>query len=235
MREHMPTLVFEDGSRAVPVDFRRCRDTEMRRRPRRRPRPPHRRRPAGHRLRPRRRLPGGAGGRRSGGARLLRRAGGEPLHPVLDLLRRLGDPARRSDRRRRGANTATTGSRSRSASAPTATSTSAPPPTTATTRRSRTSPTGPSDAGIGPLQRPRRRGRRPAAQRLGPRDRLLLVSGGSHAGNAVAIPAVDRLTPGQSRPPHPARADSRRIRRPFAISPPWLKRVWLDPEAEDTE
>ena len=27
VREHMPTLAFEDGSRAVPVDFRRCRST----------------------------------------------------------------------------------------------------------------------------------------------------------------------------------------------------------------
>jgi hypothetical protein len=27
VRRHMPTLVFEQGSRAVPVDFRRCRDT----------------------------------------------------------------------------------------------------------------------------------------------------------------------------------------------------------------
>jgi len=28
VREHMPSLVFEQGSRAVPVDFRRCRSTE---------------------------------------------------------------------------------------------------------------------------------------------------------------------------------------------------------------
>src|SRR3954451_1843782 len=27
VRQHMPTLAFEDGSRAVPVDFRRCRGT----------------------------------------------------------------------------------------------------------------------------------------------------------------------------------------------------------------
>ena len=27
VREHMPTLAFEQGSRAVPVDFRRCRST----------------------------------------------------------------------------------------------------------------------------------------------------------------------------------------------------------------
>ncbi len=28
VRRHMPTLVFEAGSRAVPVDFRRCRSSE---------------------------------------------------------------------------------------------------------------------------------------------------------------------------------------------------------------
>ncbi|HEY0278631.1 MAG TPA: hypothetical protein VGC32_10220 [Solirubrobacterales bacterium] len=28
VREHMPTIGFEDGSRAVPVDYRRCRETE---------------------------------------------------------------------------------------------------------------------------------------------------------------------------------------------------------------
>src|SRR3954447_19030195 len=28
VRQHMPTLVFEQGSRAVPVDFRRCRRSE---------------------------------------------------------------------------------------------------------------------------------------------------------------------------------------------------------------
>src|ERR1700710_839334 len=27
VREHMPSLIFERGSRAVPVDFRRCRST----------------------------------------------------------------------------------------------------------------------------------------------------------------------------------------------------------------
>jgi hypothetical protein len=28
VREHMPMLAFEEGSRAVPVDFRRCRSAE---------------------------------------------------------------------------------------------------------------------------------------------------------------------------------------------------------------
>ena len=65
--------------------------------------PPHRRGPAGHRLRPRRRLPAGCGGGvRSRGRRLLGPARRQPLPPVLDLLRGLGDPARRPDRRRGG-------------------------------------------------------------------------------------------------------------------------------------
>ena len=32
VRRHMPTLAFEEGSRAVPVDFRRCREHRLRRR-----------------------------------------------------------------------------------------------------------------------------------------------------------------------------------------------------------
>jgi hypothetical protein len=28
VRRHMPTILFEQGSRAVPIDFRRCRSTE---------------------------------------------------------------------------------------------------------------------------------------------------------------------------------------------------------------
>ena len=28
VREHMPTIAFEAGSRALPVDFRRCRNTD---------------------------------------------------------------------------------------------------------------------------------------------------------------------------------------------------------------
>ena len=100
----MPTIAFEDGSRAVPVDFRRCRSTELWRRLASRawstaPTADLR----GHRLRPRRRLPAGCRrALRSGGRRLLGRPGRQPLPPVLDLLRRLRDPARRPDRRRAG-------------------------------------------------------------------------------------------------------------------------------------
>lgn len=113
-----------------------------------------------------------------------------------------------------------------------------------------------SDAGLGPL--------RELAEALGAREpggwgpetRLLLVSGGSHAGNARGLVHIDRVTPGRrvhlvplepiaatrstasaatpnasAGRPFAAAADAYR----FAISPPWRKRVWLDPEAVGTD
>jgi hypothetical protein len=93
-----------------------------------------------------------------------------------------------------------------------------------------------SDAGIGPL--------RDLAEALGARDRngwgpethVLLVSGGSHAGNADGLPDIDRLTPSSGVhliPLEPIAALGGRYR--FAISPPWRKHVWRDPEAEGTD
>jgi hypothetical protein len=64
---------------------------------------------------------------------------------------------------------------------------------------------------------------------------VLLVSGGSHAGNATGLSHIDRLTP-RNRvhliplEPIAAATDAR-----FAVSPPWRKQVWRDPEAEGTE
>jgi hypothetical protein len=68
----------------------------------------------------------------------------------------------------------------------------------------------------------------------GPETRLLLVSGGSHAGNAAGEGRTERFTPG--RRVHlvalePVAAESSAT---FAVTPPWRKRVWLDPEAEGT-
>jgi hypothetical protein len=93
-----------------------------------------------------------------------------------------------------------------------------------------------SDAGVDPL--------RDAAELLGARPRngwgpethLLIVSGGSHAGNANGYLNVDRLAPGRRVhlvPLEPIAAASGGLYR-FAISPPWRKRVWRDPEAGDT-
>jgi hypothetical protein len=69
----------------------------------------------------------------------------------------------------------------------------------------------------------------------GAETHLLIVSGGSHAGNAAGIPRIERLTPRnrvQLIPLEPiaAATDAR-----FAINPPWRKQVWFDPEAEGTD
>jgi hypothetical protein len=71
----------------------------------------------------------------------------------------------------------------------------------------------------------------------GPETRLLLVSGGSHAGNAAGfLGNVDRIVPGRRvhlvplEPIAAAEGDAYR----FVVSPPWRKRVWRDPEATGT-
>lgn len=91
-----------------------------------------------------------------------------------------------------------------------------------------------SDAGIDPLK--------DFAELLGsrnpdgwgPETHFLLVSGGSHAGNAVGLPSIDHFTPGRRVhliPMEPVAATSSAH---FAISPPWRKKVWRDPEYEGT-
>ncbi len=92
-----------------------------------------------------------------------------------------------------------------------------------------------SDAGLGPLK--------DAAEALGARERggwgpethLLLVSGGSHAGNAAGIPHVDRFTPGRRVHLVPLEPVAAADESTFAVDPPWRKRVWRDPEAEGTD
>ena len=59
MRRHMPTIAFEEGSRALPVDWRRCRITDCGDGAEEGLGPPQRPAAAGDRLRPRRRLPRG--------------------------------------------------------------------------------------------------------------------------------------------------------------------------------
>jgi hypothetical protein len=68
----------------------------------------------------------------------------------------------------------------------------------------------------------------------GPETHMLFVSGGSHAGNAFDVRGIERLTPGGGIyliPLEPI-ADTSEAR--FAINPPWRKKVWRDPEAEGT-
>ncbi len=91
-----------------------------------------------------------------------------------------------------------------------------------------------SDAGIAPL--------RDAAEAVGlrrrngwgPETRFLLVSGGSHAGNADGIPRIERLTPGSRVHLVPLESIAAASGAGFAVSPPWRKRVWFDPEAMGT-
>jgi len=91
-----------------------------------------------------------------------------------------------------------------------------------------------SDADIGPLK--------DAAEFLGGRPdngwgsetHLLRVSGGSHAGNTVAFSDIDHYTPGSRVHLIPLEDIGATSTAHFAISPPWLKEVWLDPEAEGT-
>lgn len=92
-----------------------------------------------------------------------------------------------------------------------------------------------SDAGIDPLKA--------AAEALGlrphngwgPETHILLISGGSHAGNVDGIPRIERLTPRDRVHLIPLEPIAATSEAQFAINPPWRKRVWRDPEAEGTE
>lgn len=82
-----------------------------------------------------------------------------------------------------------------------------------------------------------------AAEALGVRERngwgeetgIVLVSGGSHAGNATGIPHVERFTSGRRVHLIPLEPIAAVDNSTFAITPPWLKKAWRDPEAEGTD
>jgi hypothetical protein len=69
----------------------------------------------------------------------------------------------------------------------------------------------------------------------GPETRLLLVSGGSHAGNAAGFADVNRYVPGHRVHLIPLEQIATTSTARFAVSPPWLKKVWLDPEYAGTD
>jgi hypothetical protein len=81
------------------------------------------------------------------------------------------------------------------------------------------------------------------SEALGARERngwgaetgIVLVSGGSHAGNAAGIPHVDHFIPGRRVHLIPLEDIAATDVSTFAINPPWLKKVWRDPEAEGTD
>ena len=74
-----------------------------------------------------------------------------------------------------------------------------------------------------------------AANGWGAETRMLVVSGGSHAGSTAGIPRFDRLAPGHSVHLIPLEPIAAASDAGFAVSPPWLKRVWRDPEASGTD
>jgi hypothetical protein len=94
-----------------------------------------------------------------------------------------------------------------------------------------------SDAGLGPLNAAAEAvGARPRGG-WGAETRLLVVSGGSHAGNTNGFLRIDRVTPGRRVhlvPLEPIAVEEGDARR-FAVSPPWRKHAWRDPEASGTE
>jgi very-short-patch-repair endonuclease len=70
----------------------------------------------------------------------------------------------------------------------------------------------------------------------GPSEGLLRVSGGSHAGNVDGYFDLDRIVSGPQVhlvPLEPVAALGHRYR--FAVTPPWRKRAWTDPEATGTD
>jgi hypothetical protein len=69
----------------------------------------------------------------------------------------------------------------------------------------------------------------------GPETRLLLVSGGSHAGNAAGFANINRYVPGSRVHLIPLEQVAATSTDQFAVSPPWLKKVWLDPESRGTD
>lgn len=68
----------------------------------------------------------------------------------------------------------------------------------------------------------------------GPATGLLLVSGGSHAGAAVGNAGNRGFVPGEGVHLIPLEPIAAGSTAGFAVSPPWLKEVWLDPEAPGT-
>jgi hypothetical protein len=91
-----------------------------------------------------------------------------------------------------------------------------------------------SDVGFGPLRTAAEAvGLRPE-NGWGPETHVLLVSGGSHAGNVDGIPRIERMTPRNRVHLIPCEPIAATSNAHFAIDPPWRKRVWRDPEAEGT-
>jgi hypothetical protein len=234
IREHMPTLAFEQGSRALPVDFRRCRSTVCGDGP-----------DDGLVHRSDRRLPVTAFVHvvdcRAGEAEASEAAGANCSGPRADNLylqywffyadsATLRDipvvgeegfhdddwesvqfrlrPDGRVDQRASSHNGY---------------------------NYSRGVANWGSDAGFGPLKEIAEDLGAREPNGWGPETHLLLISGGSHAGNAAGEDRTERYTPGRRVHLIALESIAESERTAFAVSPPWRKRVWFDPEAEGTD
>ncbi len=91
-----------------------------------------------------------------------------------------------------------------------------------------------SDAGMAPLREAAEAVGARARNGWGPETHFLLVSGGSHAGNADGIPRFGHFTPGSRVHLVPLEPIAAVDRSRFTIVPPWEKDVWRDPEATGT-
>jgi hypothetical protein len=91
-----------------------------------------------------------------------------------------------------------------------------------------------SDAGFGPLRELEETVGARAENGWGPETHLLLVSGGSHAGN-LGDEHGSRYTSASAVHLVPLEPIADSDQTSFAISAPWLKKVWRDPEAEGTD
>jgi hypothetical protein len=91
-----------------------------------------------------------------------------------------------------------------------------------------------SDAGIGPLKEGVEAVGARGVNGWGPETGYLFVSGGSHAGNTLDLTDGSRYIPGRRVHLIPLEDIATTSTARFAISPPWLKEVWRDPEAGGT-
>jgi hypothetical protein len=69
----------------------------------------------------------------------------------------------------------------------------------------------------------------------GTRTNLLFVAGGSHAGSNATTLDFDRLVRGRAVHLVPLEPVAAEERTSFAVTPPWRKRVWNDPEHARTD
>lgn len=92
-----------------------------------------------------------------------------------------------------------------------------------------------SDAGVEPVKDAAEGVGARAGNGWGPETGYLFVSGGSHAGNTIDLGDVAHYTPGRCVHLIPLEDIATTSTATFAISPPWLKQVWLDSESEHTD